>query len=92
MDNLTKTAHEILSSNDKTQAGLLLEECKKVAKANPEEHARLLGYPYNKGGFEEDKTNGIRRIMVELKVLSIWGKHTCPKILIQSIKPKTHHR
>ena len=79
-----KTGIKILLDNDKEGAKELIKilDSEKIPFNNPKRHARMLGYPYNKGDFEADTTSGIRRLMVELKILSIYGKHTCPSILL----------
>lgn len=79
------TGIQILKENHREKAKDLLEFYKKHRVWEcPEKHAQLLGYPYNKGDFEKDSTNGIRRIMVELKILSLFGKHCCPGILLDN--------
>jgi hypothetical protein len=76
---------EILRQNNQKEAKWLLSYLQRhnIPKNCPEIHAKLLGYPYNKGEFEADSTNGVRRIMVELKLLALFGKHNCPDILLR---------
>lgn len=85
-----KTGIKILLDNDKQGAKELIKklDSAKIPFENPELHAKMIGYPYNKGDFESDETNGIRRIMTELKILSIFGRHTCPPILLEVQSPK----
>lgn len=80
-----KTGKEILKSNDKLGAQELLKRLKdeNIPFKDPKLHAKLLGVPYNKGDFENDDNGAIQRLMTELKILSIFGKHTCPEILLK---------
>lgn len=80
-----KTGIEILVDNDKEATKELLEKLKveNIPFNDPKLHDEILGYSYNKGDFEKDETNAIKRIMVELKILSVWGKHSCPQILLK---------
>jgi hypothetical protein len=81
-----KTGIECLRQNDKEAASGLLSLIREenIAFEQPERHAKLLGYPYNRGDFETDEDNGVRRLMVELKILSIYGRHACPPILLKN--------
>ena len=80
-----KTGIKILIDNDKQGAKDLLKKlsCERIPYENPKLHAKLLGYHYKEGIFERDPDNGIKRLMVELKILSIFGKHNCPKTLLK---------
>lgn len=86
-----KTGIKILLDNDKEGAKELIKilDSENIPFNNPRRHAEMLGYPYNKD-FEADPTNGIRRLMVELKILSIFGKHTCPPILLSANSVKNY--
>lgn len=88
-----KTGIKILLDNDKEGAKELLRilSSEKIPFKDPKRHAQMLGYPYNKD-FETDPTNGIRRLMVELKILSVFGKHSCPPALlaVNSVKNYTY--
>ena len=79
-----KTGIKILLDNDKEGAKELLRvlSSEKIPFNDPKRHAEMLGYPYNKGEFEADPTNAIKRLMVELKILSVFGKHCCPPALL----------
>jgi len=79
-----KTGKQCLIDNDKASALLVLSKIKKLKPSiNPVDHAKALGHVYNRGGFENDEVNSVRRMMVELKILSVFGKHTCPSILLR---------
>ena len=80
-----KTGIKILIDNDKQGAKDLLKKLssERIPYENPKLHAKLLGHPYKEGIFERDPDNGIKRLMVELKILSIFGKHNCPKALLK---------
>lgn len=78
------TGIEILKQNNRDAAKALLHKLtsERIPFENPKLHAKLLGYPYEEGVFEQDPDNGIKRLMVELKILSLTGKHFCPPALL----------
>ena len=82
-----KTGIKILIDNDKQGAKDLLKKLssERIPFENPKLHSKLLGYPYIEGVFEQDPDNSIQRLMVELKILSVFGKHTCPKALLKVV-------
>lgn len=79
-----KTGIQILLSNDKESAKEMLNILRNenVPFNNPRRHAGMLGCKYDKD-FKEDTKNAIKRLMTELKILSIFGKHTCPETLLK---------
>ena len=81
-----KTGIQILLSNDKESAKELLNILRSdnIPFNNPRLHAKMLGCEYNKD-FKEDTKNAIKRLMTELKILSVFGKHTCPPELLLRI-------
>lgn len=78
-----KTGIKILIDNDKQGAKELLNILRtdNIPFNNPRLHAEMLGCEYNKD-FKEDTKNAIKRLMTELKILSVFGKHTCPSELL----------
>jgi len=84
MKHFLKTGTQALADNDKQAAKILLRHLSlhNVPFNDPQEHSKLLGTTYNSEHFEGDENNSVRRIMVELKMLSVFGKHFCPEILL----------
>ena len=78
-----KTGIQILLSNDKESAKELLNILRNenIPFNEPKLHAKLLGCEYN-DDFKGDTKNAIKRLMAELKILSVFGKHTCPPELL----------
>lgn len=78
-----KTGIKILLDNDKEEAKELLRvlSSEKIPFNDPKRHAEMLGCKYDKD-FEKDPKGAIQRLMVELKILSVFGKHCCPPALL----------
>lgn len=86
-----KTAIKAIIDKDQQAAKDILKLMSRdIQRNNPKEHMAMLGIPYNPGSDELDRDNGIRRRMVELKILATFGtNHTCPSILL-NVEPQYH--